>query len=159
MAGINKVILIGNLGRDPEIRHFEGGSSVATFSIATSENWQDKSGEWKEETQWHNIVAWRWLAQRAEQYLKKGSRVYIEGKLTNRSYDKDGQTRYITEVVANNLMLLDPRPEAGGAPGGYSAPGAADMPNQMNQQPPSGTTNEPDAMNGGSEGEVDDLPF
>ena len=87
---INKVTLIGNLGRDPEIKHFEGGSSVAKFSLATNENYRDKNGEWKTETEWHDIVAWRHLAERAVKDLHKGSMVYIEGKLTHRKWqDKD----------------------------------------------------------------------
>ncbi|MBK6391789.1 MAG: single-stranded DNA-binding protein [Saprospiraceae bacterium] len=107
---INKVTLIGNLGRDPEIKHFEGGSSVAKFSLATNENYRDKNGEWKTETEWHDIVAWRHLAERAVKDLHKGSMVYIEGKLTHRKWqDKDGQDRYSTEIVANVLRSLEKR--------------------------------------------------
>ena len=107
---INKVILVGNLGRDPEVRHLESGATVATFTMATNENYRDKSGEWQTVTQWHNIVAWRYLAEMAERSLKKGSLVYVEGKLTNRKYqDKDGNDKYITEVVANVMRSLDRR--------------------------------------------------
>lgn len=107
---INKVILIGNLGRDPEVRRLENGAAVAKFSVATNESYKDKSGEWQTLTEWHDIVAWRNLAERAEQQLKKGNSVYIEGKLTHRKYqDKDGIDRYISEVVANTFRLLEKR--------------------------------------------------
>lgn len=107
---INKVILIGNLGRDPEIRHLEGGSAVATFTVATNESYRDKAGEWQTVTEWHNIIAWRNLAERVEKQLSKGKLVYIEGKLTHRKYqDKDGNDKYITEVVANQVRLLERR--------------------------------------------------
>lgn len=111
---INKVTLIGNLGRDPEVRHFENGSVVAKFSLATNENYRDKEGEWQTNTEWHDIVVWRSLAERAEKTLKKGSLVYIDGKLTHRKYqDKEGNDRYITEVVANTFRLLEKRETSG----------------------------------------------
>ena len=104
---INKVILIGNLGRDPEVRRFDNGSAVAKFSVATNENYRDKSGEWQKITEWHDVVCWRQLAERAEKSLKKGSMVYIEGKLTHRKYqDQNGVDKYITEVVANVLRSI-----------------------------------------------------
>lgn len=108
MAGINKVILVGNLGKDPEVRYLEGGTAVANFPIATSETYKDKtSGERKTITEWHNIVLWRGLAEIAEKYLKKGSQVYIEGKLKTRQWqDKDGNNRYTTEIVGDNLQML-----------------------------------------------------
>ncbi len=105
---VNRVILIGNLGREPEIRHLEGGSVVAKFPIATNESYKDKSGEWQTITEWHDIVVWRYLAERAERDLKKGSLVYVEGKLTRRKWqDKEGNDRYTTEIVANNFRLLE----------------------------------------------------
>lgn len=118
MAGsVNKVILIGNLGRDPEVRYLESGVPVARFSIATSESYTDKnSGEKREVTDWHNIVLWRGLAKVAETYLKKGMKVYVEGKLKTRSWqDENNQTRYSTEVVADQMTMLSraedaPRP-------------------------------------------------
>ncbi|MEY3236330.1 MAG: hypothetical protein RI883_431 [Bacteroidota bacterium] len=113
MAGsVNKVILIGNLGKDPEVRHLENGAVVANFSIATSEVYTDKStGEKKEITDWHDIVAWRGLAEVSEKYLKKGYKVYIEGKLKKRSWqDKENITRYTTEIIADELNILS-RPE------------------------------------------------
>lgn len=113
MAGsVNKVILIGNLGKDPEVRHLENGAIVANFSIATSEVYTDKStGEKKETTDWHDIVVWRGLAEVAEKYLKKGYKVYIEGKIKKRSWqDKENITRYTTEIIADELTILS-RPE------------------------------------------------
>ncbi|MEI6487310.1 MAG: single-stranded DNA-binding protein [Bacteroidota bacterium] len=106
MAGINKVILVGNLGKDPEVRHLEGGASVASFSLATSEVFKDKSGNRKEQTEWHNIVVWRGLADIAEKYLRKGMTIYLEGKIRSRSYDKDGAKHYITEIVADSFTML-----------------------------------------------------
>ncbi len=107
---INKVILIGNLGKDPEVRRLETGTAVAKFPIATNENYKDKNGEWQKNTEWHDIVAWRYNAEMAERDLKKGKLVYVEGKLTHRKYqDKEGNDRYITEVVANVLRLLEKR--------------------------------------------------
>ncbi len=108
MAGINKVILVGNLGKDPEVRYLEGGTAVANFPIATSETYKDRnSGEKKTITEWHNVVVWRGLAEIAEKYLKKGNQVYIEGKLRTRQWqDKDGNNRYSTEVVGDNMQML-----------------------------------------------------
>jgi len=118
---INKVILIGNLGKDPEIRHLENGASVGKFSLATNENYRDKNGEWQQVTEWHDIVVWRALAERAEKTLKKGSLAYIEGKLTHRKYtDREGVERYISEVVANTFRILDRR--EGGSRSGFPDP-------------------------------------
>ena len=112
MAGVNKVILVGRLGKDPEVRHLENGAAVANFSIATSETYKDKSGTRQEQTEWHNIVFWRGLAEIAEKYLKKGSQIYVEGKLRTRSWqDKDGHTRYTTEVVGDQLTMLGGKTE------------------------------------------------
>ena len=107
-GSINKVMLIGNLGSDPELRFTPSGVQVANFSLATSESWTDKSGERQERAEWHRIVLWRRLAEVAGQYLKKGSKIYIEGKLQTRSWeDQNGQKRYTTEVVANSMEMLD----------------------------------------------------
>ena len=104
---VNRVILIGNLGRDPEVRRLENGAVVAKFPIATNENYKDRNGEWQSQTEWHDIVVWRTLAERAESTLKKGMGVYVEGKLTHRSWqDQDGNTRYTTEVVANYFRIV-----------------------------------------------------
>lgn len=139
MAGVNKVILIGNLGKDPEIRTFDNGDKVAQFSLATSESYKDKNGERQDKTEWHNVVLWRGLAGLAEQYLKKGSKIYVEGKLTHRSYDdKDGNKRYVTEVVGRDMTFLDSKPGGGG---GQSAPSAP-----MANEPAPGSVD-------------DDLPF
>lgn len=104
---LNKVQLIGNLGKDPELKYTPSGVAVATFSIATSESWKDQEGNQQEKTEWHNIVAWRKLAEIVGEYLKKGKKVYIEGKIQTRSYEKDGIKRYITEIVADQLIMLD----------------------------------------------------
>lgn len=110
MSGVNKVILVGRLGKDPEVRHLESGAAVANFSVATSETYKDRNtGERKEITEWHNIVLWRGLAEVAEKYLNKGDMVYIEGKLRTRSWEKDGVTRYTTEVVGDNMTMLSPK--------------------------------------------------
>ncbi len=110
MSGINKVILIGNLGRDPEVRYTPDGAAVANFSIATSEQWKDKAtGEKKERTEWHRIVAFRRLGEICGEYLSKGKQVYIEGRLQTRSWEKDGITRYTTEIVASDVQFLGGR--------------------------------------------------
>ncbi len=112
MSGINKVILVGNLGADPEVRTTSSGESVTTLSVATSEKWKDKqTGEPVDKTEWHRVVLWRRLAEIAGQYLRKGSKVYIEGKLTTRKWtDQSGQDRYTTEIQGNELQMLDGRP-------------------------------------------------
>jgi len=118
-GGVNKVILVGNLGKDPEVRYLEGGVAVAKFPLATSESYKDRtSGERKTQTEWHNVVLWRGLAEVTEKYLKKGNQVYIEGKLRTRSWeDQDKNMRYTTEIVADNMTMLGgPRSEEGSAP-------------------------------------------
>ncbi|PIQ21391.1 MAG: single-stranded DNA-binding protein [Cytophagales bacterium CG18_big_fil_WC_8_21_14_2_50_42_9] len=115
MASINRVILVGNLGKDPEIRHTEGGIAVARFPIATSETFKDKAGNKQERTEWHNIVAWRGLAEVAEKYMKKGQSIYVEGKIRTNSYqDKEGIQRYSVEIVADNITMLGGRGESAG---------------------------------------------
>ena len=103
---VNKVILVGNVGRDPETRYLEGGAAVTNFSLATSEVYKNKNGEKITNTEWHNIVLWRGLAEIAEKYVKKGSQLYIEGRIRTRSYEKDGTTRYMTEIVGDVLQML-----------------------------------------------------
>jgi single-strand DNA-binding protein len=111
MAGVNKVILVGNLGKDPEVRYLDNGVAVANFSLATTENYKNKQGERVSQTEWHNIVLWRGLAEVAEKYLKKGSSIYIEGKIKNRKWeDKDGNTRYNTEILGDNMTMLGTKP-------------------------------------------------
>ena len=109
-SGINKVILVGNLGQDPEVRFTAGGAAVSTLSLATSESWKDKeSGQDQEKTEWHRVVLWNRLAENAGEYLKKGSKVYIEGQLQTRKWEQDGQTRYTTEVIGRDMQFLDSR--------------------------------------------------
>ncbi len=155
MAGINKVILVGNLGKDPEVRHLENNVAVATFSLATSESYKDKNGQRVDKTEWHNIVMWRGLAEVAEKYLKKGQMVYVEGKLRTRNYqDKEGQTRYTTEIVADQMTMLGARPEGGGqAQGEYAGSNSGNYGKADNSPSPVGSN--PPAY----EEEPDDLPF
>lgn len=142
MASVNKVILIGHLGKDPEVRHLEGGSTVANFTMATNEYYKDKQGTRVERTEWHNIAAWRGLAELAEKYLHKGQQVYVEGRIRTRQYqDKDNQTRYITEIVADEISLLGARPGTGMAAQPTTA-AVAEEPVTFRQEP-----------------ELDQLPF
>ena len=130
-GGVNKVILIGNLGSDPEVKYTPGGAPVANFSLATNETWTDKSGERQERTEWHRLVLWRKLAEIAGQYLRKGSKIYVEGRLQTRSWDdQSGQKRYTTEVVVNDMQMLDSRGDAAAAGDELSAdpgPAASDV--------------------------------
>jgi single-strand DNA-binding protein len=119
---VNKVILIGNLGKDPEVKYTPSGTAVAKFSLATNERFKDKSGEWQDRTEWHNIVAWQRLAEIVGEYVKKGSKLYIEGRLQTSSWDdkETGQKKYKTEIVANDLVLLSGRGEGEAEGGGGS---------------------------------------
>lgn len=145
---VNKAILLGNLGKDPELRYTSGGKAVASFSLATSERWASADGSKQESTTWHNIVVWGKLAEVMKQYLSKGQQVYIEGRIANRSYDdKEGNKKYISEVVVTNFSFVGNKGDnkgTGGSSDGYSSAPPADMPSD----PPSG--------GGGSD---DDLPF
>lgn len=152
---LNRVTLIGNLGKDPEVRHLESGSAVGKFSVATNESYQDKAGEWQTITEWHNIVCWRNLAERAERSLKKGSLVYVEGKLTTRKWqDQEGNDKYTTEVVAKTFRLLEKREDSGG---GYSNnfPSATDEIASASPAMPEKTA----AKDFSKVQEEDDLPF
>ncbi|MBA3648879.1 MAG: single-stranded DNA-binding protein [Chitinophagales bacterium] len=112
MRGINKVILVGNLGKDPEVNHLESGVMVAKFPLATSESYMDKTGNRVDQTEWHNVVCWRKLGEIAEKYLKKGSKIYVEGKIRTRNYtDKENQKKYFTEIIADNFVMLDSKPD------------------------------------------------
>ncbi len=125
---INRVTLIGNLGKDPEVKHLESGAVVARLTVATNENYRDKQGEWQTSTEWHTVTAWRGLAERAEKYMKKGGMVYVEGKLQTRKWqDQNGNDRYTTEVLAQTLRTLERRERTEGASMG-SFPTAADAP-------------------------------
>lgn len=147
--GVNKVILIGNLGADPEIKYMPSGEAVANLRLATSESWKDKNtGEQVERTEWHRVIMFRRLAEIAGEYLKKGSKVYIEGRLQTRKWQgQDGQERYTTEIVANEMQMLDSR-GGGGANnmGGY------------NNQEPSGSSSQPQTA-GAYDSFDDDIPF
>lgn len=119
---INKAIIVGNLGADPEVRYTQSGSPVATFNVATTERWRDQEGNQQESTEWHRIVAWRKLAEICGEYLHKGSRVYIEGKIQTRKWqDQSGNDRYTTEIVAREMKMLDRRESGGGGYGGGSS--------------------------------------
>ena len=143
MSGVNKVILVGRLGKDPEVRNLENGATVANFTMATSETYKDKTtGEKKEITDWHNIVLWRGLAEIAQKYLHKGDMIYVEGKLRTRSWEKDGVTRYTTEIIGDNMTMLSTR---GGSGSSSTSEGYASGPKNEAAPP----------VSGGS----DDLPF
>ena len=115
MASVNKVILIGNLGRDPETRYLPNGDAVTSISVATTETWKDKNGDKQEKTEWHRVSLFRRLGEIAGEYLKKGSQVYIEGRIEYREYEKDGQKRYTTDIIANEMKMLGSR-QGGGEP-------------------------------------------
>ena len=142
MAGVNKVILIGNLGKDPEVKYLESNVAVAKFPLATNEVWKDKSGAKKEHTEWHNIVLWRGLAELSEKYLHKGDRIYVEGRLRTRNWeDKDGNKRYTTDVIADNMTMLTVKRED-------EQSVQSDNSTEMPESTPSSSENAPD-----------DLPF
>ena len=147
---VNKVILLGNLGKDPEVKFTPSGTAVAKFSVATSSRYKDKSEQWQEQTEWHNVVAWARLAEIAGEYLKKGSKVYIEGRLQTHSWEdkQTNQKKYMTEVIANDLVLLSGRGE-----GAESSRGVAG--NNFDQRAP-----EPEHVSAGSSPISDeDIPF
>ncbi len=153
MAGVNKVILVGNLGKDPEVRRLESGVAVASFPLATSESYKDRnSGERITQTEWHNIVVWRGLAEVAEKYLHKGNQVYIEGKLKTRSWeDQDKNMRYTTEIVADNMTMLGGRQDQGSNSdqSGSTTASTSQSGNTQKAQPDFSSPN----------GDEDDLPF
>jgi len=145
--GINKVILIGNLGRDPEIRYMPSGSAVTNVTIATTDTWKDKqTGDKQERTEWHNVVFFNRLAEIAGEYLKKGSKVYIEGSLKTEKYEKDGVTKYMTKIVANEMQMLDGK---GGGGGSHAQEAPASSASQQDTRPEMATADEFD----------DDIPF
>ena len=150
MASVNKVIIVGNLGRDPEVRYSPDGAAICNLSLATTSQWKDKaSGERREETEWHRVVLYNRLAEIAGEYLKKGRSLYLEGRLKTRKWqDKDGQDRYTTEVVANEMQMLGGR-SAGSSP-------ASDMSSQFNQSQPA-SASKPAAKD--FDDFDDDIPF
>lgn len=152
MAGINKVILVGNLGKDPEIRYTQDGRAVAKFSIATSEEWKDKNtGEKREKTEWHRVVAFGRLGEICGEYLSKGKQVYIEGRLQTSSYEKDGITRYSTDIITDKMQMLGAKNSAGDFQGGGSQAGGFKDNNDNNE--------EATPANSQSSGPDDDIPF
>jgi len=161
--GINKVILVGNLGQDPEVRYMPSGGAVANITIATSENWKDKNtGQQNEKTEWHRVVMFNRLGEIAGEYLRKGSKVYIEGKLQTRKWqDNNGNDRYTTEIVANEMQMLDARAGGGDFAGGQQQQNSA--PRQQYQQQNQGQNqNQSPAMSGMPEQLADfddDIPF
>lgn len=166
--GINKVILIGNVGKDPEVRHLEGGASVATITLATSERYKDRNGETKEQTEWHTIVAWRQLADLAGNYIRKGSQIYVEGRIRTRSYDdQSGNKRYVTEILADSIQLLGRKSDSNSIPsGGAYTPPASQSYGQSAQssgsqfhRPDPGTTSPAISPAAIAEDDSDDLPF
>ena len=152
--GINKVILIGNLGRDPETRYTQGGSPVTNLRLATTDQWRDRAtNELQERTEWHSVVCFARLAEIAGQYLRKGSKCYIEGRLQTRSWeDREGQTRYTTEVVARDMQMLDSR---GDSSGGYPPPPRGGGPQERAQPPRSASPDSADDLDDLD----DDIPF
>ncbi|MFC0308710.1 single-stranded DNA-binding protein [Gallibacterium trehalosifermentans] len=166
MAGVNKVIIVGNLGNEPELRTFANGDAVANISVATSDRWQDKqSGEWREITEWHRIVLFRRLAEVAGQYLHKGSKVYIEGKIRTRKWqDQNGQDRYSTEIHADTLQMLDSRNDRMGADMGqqnqFAPANNFQQAPQFNAQPAAKTAPQPTAPAANPDIAFDDdMPF
>lgn len=158
--GINKVILVGNLGRDPETRYMPSGGAVTNVSIATSKGWKDKdSGEQKERTEWHRIVFFNRLAEIAGEYLKKGSKIYIEGELRTRDWEKDGQKHYTTEVVASEMQMLDSRGDMGGGGGGGSHSGGSGGGQGSNQGGTGSSSPADDFGPPPSDDFDDDIPF
>jgi single-strand DNA-binding protein len=161
MPSVNKVIIIGNLGADPDVKYTSNGNvPVASLRIATSERWQDKSsGEWQEKTEWHRVTAWRHLAERAQRFLSKGKQVYVEGKLETRKWqDRDGNDRYTTEIVARDLMILGRREESEGGQGGQG--GYSGGSGGGDDRQGGGEGFNPPPMSGGGGGmDDDDLPF
>lgn len=159
MRGVNKVILVGNLGKDPEIKYFENGVPKVSFSLATSESYTTKSGEKVDSVEWHNIVLWRGLAEVAEKYLKKGDGIYIEGKIRNRSWDDaDGNKKYITEIEVANMVMLGRRNITNNENTATPTQASAPMPKSTNSEPP-----QPQYVETASTENVqdieDDLPF
>ena len=169
---INKAILVGNLGRDPEMRYTQDGQAVANFTVATSERWTDRNtNERREQTEWHRVVCFRRLAEICGEYLHKGSKVYIEGRLQTRSWEgQDGQTRYTTEIVARDMKMLDSRGGGGGGygpddpgpadnRGSYGGPGGQGSPQPRGSQPPRGDRQAPPPPADDPDDFEDDIPF
>ena len=156
--GVNKVILIGNLGADPEVRYMPSGGAVTTIRLATSESWKDQCGQQQERTEWHRVVFYRRLAEIASEYLKKGGKVYIEGSLRTQQWEKNGEKRYTTEVIANEMQMLD-RVGGGGDFGGEGR-GASDRYGSSGSSREPSPSRQPEPSHGGmDDGFDDDIPF
>ncbi|MCL2650938.1 MAG: single-stranded DNA-binding protein [Candidatus Azobacteroides sp.] len=158
---INKVILVGNVGKDPEVRYFDNGGAVANFTLATSERGYTATNGTvvPERTEWHNIVMWRSLAEIAEKYVRKGSKLYVEGKIRTRSYDDaSGNKRYMTEIYADNMELMDKKPDSQQGPVPFPEPSQPAQQANATQQPAATSFNSP-APSPLDNGEKDDLPF
>jgi single-strand DNA-binding protein len=156
MKSVNKVILVGNLGKDPEVKYTPQGTPIAKFSLATNERFKDKDGNWQDRTEWHNIVLWQRLAEIAGEYLKKGHKVYIEGRIRTDSWDdkQTGQKKYMTTIVGNDIVLLTGRGEGGGEFAGASRGAAASGGNNFDQSVP-------EAQHAPASGPItdEDIPF
>jgi single-strand DNA-binding protein len=146
---LNQVTLIGRLGKDPEVKHFEGGNMVAQFSLATDSKYKNKAGEVKEETEWHNLVVWGKQAEIAEKYLKKGSQIHVTGKIKTRSWEADGVKKYITEIIVDRFLMLGTK-GSGGSGTGAPTPEPGSNEDVKDWNPVAGSA---------SEGPTDDLPF
>ena len=164
---VNKVILVGNVGKDPETRYLDESTAITKFPMATSETYKNKAGERISNTEWHNVVLWRGLAQVAEKYVKKGTQIYIEGRIKTRSYDdSEGNKKYITEIVGDQMQLLGRKPDdaEGGQPTQHSQPAQQNQAPVQNQKPAQeqapaqGEATTDDTFDGGDNG-PDDLPF
>jgi single-strand DNA-binding protein len=157
MASVNKVIIIGNLGRDPETRYMPEGGAITNISVATTEKWKDKSGEMQEKTEWHRVAFFGKLAEIAGEYLKKGSQVYVEGRLQTRKWqDKEGQDKYMTEIVANQMQMLGSRQGMGGGDRGAERSEAGEAGGSR----PAAAGGKPAAKSGGKFDDFeDDIPF
>lgn len=154
---MNKVMIIGNLGKDPEVKHFEGDVSVARLAVATDESYKKKDGQLVERTEWHNVVMWRGLAKVAERYLKKGDKVYVEGRIRTRSWEAENkEMRYITEIEALNMVMLSPKNSSGSAP---PMPAPDHAPQSGGDNLPKNDSSSNASSNTGDDAGEDDLPF
>jgi len=151
--GVNKVILVGNVGADPETRYMPNGNAVTNITLATSETWKDKNtGEQQERTEWHRVTFYQRLAEIVAEYVRKGSKLYVEGRLQTRSWEQDGVKRYATDVIANEMQMLDSRSGGGNGGGGY-------QPAQQPAQPQSSPQSAPQSAPAGMDSFDDDIPF
>jgi single-strand DNA-binding protein len=159
---VNKVILLGNVGKDPEIRSTPSGTMVATFGLATSDRFQDQAGNWQDRTEWHNLVAFKRTAEIIRDYVKKGSKLYVEGSLRTSNWDdkQSGQKRYKTEIIVSDLSLLSGRDEGAGGGGGYNRSASSGSSSaSFDQRPPASSAGAPDEYAQSAEISDDDIPF